>query len=110
LDTLCALIVRQEEIVKITIEISFDGETPVVTAHAQAQAAHDASDAGGGPDIAAEPPRAAASTTGAVADAGAPKPPPFDLPIGVLVATDYPVIGAMNSETGAEDAGAPRLN
>ena len=50
---------------KITIEISLDGETPMVTAKAepQAQAALDASNAGTVPDLAATPSLAADSAT-----------------------------------------------
>jgi hypothetical protein len=111
LDTLRALIARQEDNVKITIEISFDGETPVITAKAQSQAALEASDAGAAPDaaapdVAATPSLAAASATGALTDAGAPKPPPFDLPSGVLAATDYPAMNKQETEIEAEDAGA----
>jgi hypothetical protein len=98
--------------VKITIEISLDGETPVVTTQAQTQtqAAHDSSDAGRAPDLAAEPPRAIAKATGTLINAGSPKPPAFDLPVGVLVATDYPAMDETEADE-VEDAGpAPQVN
>jgi hypothetical protein len=94
--------------VKLTIEVNFDGQTPVVTAQAHTGME---SDAGRGPDGAADPALAAASPANVLADAGAPAPPPFDMPAGVLAVASQPAAAVAQAEPAAIDGGpAPQLD